>query len=738
MLKNFVKLFSGDPTKKTVDQFANLVVQVNALEAEYEALSDDALRAKTDEFKARVARAIDGVEDEKERQKFEQDALDEIMPEAFAAVREASKRTIGQRHYDVQIIGGAALHRGQIAEMRTGEGKTLVSTMPVYLNTLTGHGVHLITTNDYLARRDARWMAPIFNALGVSVGVLQMAAATENGKKAFMVDFERESPHEDQHHLRLVDRVEAYSADVTYGTNSEFGFDYLRDNMAMRMTDRVQRGHYYAIVDEVDNVLIDEARTPLIISGPASGDLEWYGRMAQVVKQLRPEDYEVDEKNRGVSLTEVGISHVESILGTTLLDPDRPEDLTPEQARLTGYLEQSLRAQFLFIRNKEYLVLGGKVVIVDEFTGRQMPGRRWSDGLHQAVEAKEGVKVEPENVTYATITLQNYFRMYQKLAGMTGTALTEAEEFNKIYKLEVAPVPPNLEYQSYGKGASLTEIKTKDDEGYTYSYFARTGETTPLFYKRKDFPDVIYRTVEAKLRAIATEIIRYNALGKPMLVGTTSVESSDRLSNRLKAEPVRRLLQVTLVRNAFIKASNKEEDGRLIPELAPFNEPLEKITPDAMRNFIKPHGLTNINPEEPSNLKTLLELLFLPESAGERLKSIIQGGVSHLVLNARKHTEESQIIAGAGAFGAVTIATNMAGRGVDIKLGGEVAEEVISAANRVLRKAGYEDPFDMTLEERRQALLKVDPVNFGIYDAEVKLFLQYFEDMERVKELGGL
>ena len=746
MLKNFVKLFSGDPTKKTVDQFAELVIKVNALEAEYEALSDDALRAKTDEFKARIARALVGLNPSTvggqggndERQKFEQDALEEIMPEAFAAVREASKRTIGLRHYDVQIIGGASLHSGQIAEMRTGEGKTLVSTMPVYLNTLTGRGVHLITVNDYLARRDARWMAPIFHALGVSVGVLQMAAATENGKKAFMVDFERESPHEDQHHLRLVDRVEAYSADVTYGTNSEFGFDYLRDNMAMRLDQRVQRGHYYAIVDEVDNVLIDEARTPLIISGPASGDLEWYGRMAQVVKQLRSEDYEVDEKNRGVSLTEVGISHVEAILGTQLLDPDRPEDLTPEQARLTGYLEQALRAQFLFIRNKEYLVQGGKVVIVDEFTGRQMPGRRWSDGLHQAVEAKEGVKVEPENVTYATITLQNYFRMYQKLAGMTGTALTEAEEFNKIYKLEVAPVPPNLEYQSYGKGAALTEVKTKDDEGYAYSYFARTGETTPLFYKRKDFPDVIYRTVEAKLRAIVTEIIRFNALGKPMLVGTTSVESSDRLSGRLKAEPVRRLLQVTLVRNAFIKASNKEEDGRLIPELAPFNEALEKITPDAMRNFIKPHGLTNINPEEPSNLKTLLELLFLPENAANRLKAIIQGGVSHLVLNARKHTEESQIIAGAGAFGAVTIATNMAGRGVDIKLGGEVAEEVISAANRVLRKAGYANPFDMTLEERRQALLKVDPVNFGIYDAEVKLFLQYFEDMEKVKELGGL
>jgi len=738
MLKNFVQLFSGNPTKKTVEQFKDLIVQVNELEAEYTALSDDALRAKTVEFKARVAKAIDGVEDETERNKFEQDALDEIMPEAFAAVREASKRTIGLRHYDVQIIGGGALHHSQIAEMRTGEGKTLVSTLPVYLNTLTGRGVHLITVNDYLARRDARWMAPIFDALGISVGVLQMAAVTENGKKAFLVDFEKESPHEDQHNLRLVERVEAYSADVTYGTNSEFGFDYLRDNMAMRLENRVQRGHYFAIVDEVDNVLIDEARTPLIISGPASGDLEWYGKMAVVVKQLRVEDYEVDEKNRGVSLTEVGISHVESILGLTLLDPDRPEDLTPEQARLTGYLEQALRAQFLFIRNKEYLVQGGKVVIVDEFTGRQMPGRRWSDGLHQAVEAKEGVKVEPESVTYATITLQNYFRMYQKLAGMTGTALTEAEEFNKIYKLEVAPVPPNLEYQSFGKGAPLTEIKSKDEEGYAYSFFARAGETTPLFYRRKDYPDVIYRTVEAKLRAIVTEIIRYHALGKPMLVGTTSVESSDRLSGRLKAEPVRRLLQVALVRRAYMQAKDIEEDGRLIAELAPFNEAIEKITPDILRNFIKPHGMTNINPEEAANLKILITLLGLPEEAGSRLKAIIQGGVPHLVLNARKHTEESQIIASAGAFGSVTIATNMAGRGVDIKLGGEVAEEVISAANRVLRKVGYADPFDMTLEERRQALIKADPAQFGIYEAEVKLFLQYFEDMERVKELGGL
>jgi preprotein translocase subunit SecA len=763
MLKNFVKLFGGDPTKKTVEKLGDLVVQINDLEPQFEALSDDALRAKTDEFRARLAPLLSpqvagGSEggDEGEQFKVQQEALDEILPEAFAAVREASKRTIGLRHYDVQLIGGAVLHGGAIAEMKTGEGKTLVATLPLYLNALTGKGTHLITVNDYLARRDARWMAPIFHMLGLSVGVLQMAAVTENGKKAFIVDFERESPHEDQRHLRMVDRVEAYAADVTYGTNSEFGFDYLRDNMTMRLSDRVQRGHHYAIVDEVDNVLIDEARTPLIISGPASGDLEWYGKMAQVVKQLKPEDYEVDEKNRTVSLTEVGVAHVESILGMQLLDPDRPEDLTPEQARMTGYLEQALRAQYLFHRNKDYLVQAGKVVIVDEFTGRLMPGRRWSDGLHQAVEAKEGVKVEPENVTYATITLQNYFRMYKKLAGMTGTALTEAEEFNKIYKIEVSPIPTNLEYQSLRADATLVEQKAKDDEGYQYSYFVSKqasnrgdgkastpvggteGGSEKIFYRRKDYPDVIYRTVETKLRAIVMEIVRYHVMGRPMLVGTTSVESSDRLSNRLKAEPVRRLMQIALVRHTWMQANNREEDGRLIPELVPFNEPLEKITPDALRKFIQPFGLTNINPEDPSNMPIVLDILRLDEQYINRLKSVLQGGVPHQVLNARRHTEESQIIAGAGAFGAVTIATNMAGRGVDIKLGGELAEEVIAAVNRVLRKAGYQDPFDMTLEERRQALLKVDSSNYGIYDAEVKLFLQYFEDMERVKELGGL
>jgi preprotein translocase subunit SecA len=742
MLKNFVKIFGGDPNKKTIEQFRSIALQINSLEPQFEALSDEALRLKTDEFRARVADSVGNVEglEEKEQFKAYQDALEEILPEAFAVVREASKRTIGLRHFDVQMIGGIALHRGSIAEMRTGEGKTLVATLPVYLNALIGRGIHLVTVNDYLARRDARWMAPIYHILGLSVGVLQMAAVTENGKKAFIVDFERESPHEDQRHLRMVDRRLAYEADVTFGTNAEFGFDYLRDNMTMRLSDRVQRGHHYAIVDEVDNVLIDEARTPLIISGPASGDLEWYGKMAQVVKQLRPEDYELNEKDRNVSITEVGLARVEQMLGLTLMDPDRPEDVTPEQARLRGHLEQALRAQFVFHRNKDYLVQGGKVVIVDEFTGRLMPGRRWSDGLHQAVEAKEGAKIEPENVTYATITLQNYFRMYKKLAGMTGTALTEAEEFSKIYNLEVVPIPANLEYQAFGSNAVLAEVKAKDEDGYAYTYFAKREdrEQSPLFYRRKDYPDIIYKTFEAKLRSIVMEIVREHVRGRPLLVGTTSVESSELLSNRLKAEPLRRLLQVTLVRRVWMQANNREEDGRLIPELQPFNEPLEKVTPDSMRKFIQPFGLTNINPEDASNLHVVLEILRLEEGDVDRLKKVLQGGVPHEVLNARKHTEESQIIAGAGAFGAVTIATNMAGRGVDIKLGGELAEEVIAAVNRVLGRAGYENPFDITQEERREALKKVDPSNYGIYDAEVKLFLQYFEDMERVKELGGL
>ena len=739
MLQKFVKVFGGDPNKREIEKTTDIVDQINSLEAQFEALSDEELRLKTDEFRKHLAHELEGIEDEDERRQVEQELLDGLLPEAYAVVREAAKRTIGQRPYDVQLIGGIVLHQGKIAEMRTGEGKTLVATLPLYLNALTGRGVHLVTVNDYLARRDARWMGAIYHFLGLSVGILQMAAATENGKKAFLFDPTRESPREDQEGMRLVERVEAYQADITYGTNSEFGFDYLRDNMVMRAEEKVQRGHYYAIVDEVDNVLIDEARTPLIISGPASGDVEWYAKMAVLVRQLKAEDYEVSEKDHSVSLTEIGTVHVEQLLGQPLRDPDRPEDVTPEQAHLLGFLEQALRAQHLFKRNKDYLVQGGKVIIVDEFTGRLMPGRRWSDGLHQAVEAKEGVKVEPENVTYATITLQNYFRMYKKLAGMTGTALTEAEEFDKIYKLPVLPVPTNLEYQAFGSDAPLVEVKAKDEDGFDYTYFARADDPQKQVYlwRRKDYPDVIYRTAEAKLRSIVREITTYHVQGRPMLVGTTSVEGSERLSNRLRAEPIRRLLQILLIRSAWMEKNDRFEDGRLIPELQPLNAPLEQLRPEDLRPMAKELGLS-LNPEDASNLKRLLTILNLDEADTDRLKSVLQGGVPHQVLNARKHTEESMIIAGAGAFGAVTIATNMAGRGVDIKLGGDLAEEILSGVNRVLRKAGVQDPYDMPLQERREALQKVDPSLYGIYETEAKYFLNFFDEMERVRELGGL
>ena len=742
MLKKLVSIFGGDPNQKRIDELAEMAAEINALEPVFEQLSDAELRTKTAEFRTKIQDAVAGLElGSDEYFKAEQDELNNIMFEAFATVREASKRTLGMRHYDVQLIGGITIHRGEVAEMRTGEGKTLVGTLPVYLNALTGRGVHLITVNDYLARRDPRWMGPIYDFLGLSVGILQSAASTENGKKAFLYDPEKESGQEDQHQLKLVDRKEAYAADITYGTNSEFGFDYLRDNMAMSFDRRVQRGHYFAIIDEVDNVLVDEARTPLIISGPSQGDMGDYTRMAQVARQLRAEDYEVNERDRSIALTEIGIAHVEELLGEPLSDPERPEDVTPEQARLLGYLEQALRAEYLFKRNKDYLVQGGKVIIVDEHTGRLMAGRRWSDGLHQAVEAKEGVKIEPENITYATVTLQNYFRMYNKLAGMTGTALTEAEEFDKIYKLEVLPIPTNLEYQAANEAYAMESRSAKEPEtGYEYTYYVPKGvpaDYAPELWKRKDYPDSIYRTVEAKLRAIVKEAAHFYVIGRPQLIGTTSVASSDRLSGRLHADPVRRLLQTLLIRYRWMEANDREEDGRAINELKPLYEPLEQITPTILRDFAKPLNMS-INPGDPENLQALLHILNLHENDIPRLEELIKGGIPHNVLNARKHTEESQIIAGAGAFGAVTIATNMAGRGVDIKLGGDIAEEILANVNRVLSKNNVENYFNLNLEEQRQVLLERNDIDYGIYDAEIRLFLQYFEEMEQVKAVGGL
>ncbi len=754
MLNRFVKIFGGDPHKREISRLSETIDQINALEAEYEKLSLEELAAKTREFRMRLAAGED---------------LDDILVEAFATVREASKRTIGLRPYDVQLIGGITLHQGKIAEMRTGEGKTLVATLPMYINALAlnpawveqakkkwgenyerwsfeplnglpvGSGVHLVTVNDYLARRDARWMAPIFNTLGLSVGVLQMAARTENGKKAFVVDLERDSPHEDQDQLVMVPRSQAYAADITYGTNSEFGFDYLRDNMAMRLSDRVQRGHFYAIIDEVDNVLIDEARTPLIISGPSHDDSAWYERMSQIVRQLNPEDYEVSEKDRNVTLTEVGEVHVEELLNMQLRDPERPEDVTPEQARVIGYLEQALRAQHLFRKNKEYLVQAGKVIIIDEFTGRLMPGRRWSDGLHQAVEAKEGVRVQPENITYATITIQNYFRMYDKLAGMTGTALTEAEEFSKIYDLEVLPIPTNLEYMADRPDQKLIALEAKDELGYKYTFYTREDdpEHHELFWKRKDYPDVVYRTEEAKMRASTAEILHMYVAGRPVLVGTTSVELSERISNRLRAEPLRRMSQVLLLRDAWLRNNQREEDGRLIEELEFLNESIDRLNITEMRKLARQLEIS-MTPEDDENLRRLASIMRMDPADTDRLRLALQAGIPHEVLNARKHTEESQIIAGAGAFGAVTIATNMAGRGVDIKLGGDLAEEVLVSVNRVLKRGGYEDPYNMNLQARYDALIAIPESEYGVYSSEINYFIKYVEEMEKVRTRGGL
>ncbi len=723
MFKNLTRLIGGDPIRRQLENFSQRVGDINALEPGLQALDDQALRTRTAELRARLAQG---------------ETLDDLLVEAFALVREASVRTIGLRHFDVQLIGGMVLHEGKIAEMRTGEGKTLVATLPLVLNALPGEGVHLVTVNDYLARRDARWMGPIYHFLGLSVGVLQEAARTENGRKAFLFDPERISAQEDVHQLRMVDRAQAYAADVTYGTNNEFGFDYLRDNMARSLEARVQRGHAYAIVDEVDNILIDEARTPLIISGPSQEDPQTYEQMARVVRQLKPEDYEINERDRTVSLTEIGEDHVEQLLGMAMRDPDRPEDITPEQARLLGHLEQALRAEHLFKRNKHYVVQAGRVVIVDEFTGRLMAGRRWSDGLHQAVEAKEGARIREENVTYATITLQNYFRMYGKLAGMTGTALTEAEEFNKIYKVDVIPLPTNLEFIAAQPDSDLVEGELREDGG-RYTYFARRDdpERAPVFWRRKDYPDVVYRTEESKLRAVATEILKRQVLGQPLLVGTTSVEMSERLSARLRAEPLQRLASVMLLRDAFLESKGKSDEGLRVPELVPLYAPLEELTPAQLRPLARDLGLV-LTPTRPENLQRLLHLLGLEPGCQDRLAAALESGVRHAVLNAKKHDEESRIIAGAGALGGVTIATNMAGRGVDIKLGGEVAEEVLAAVHRVLRRSGIADPENLSLEERLVRLEALDREAVGIYEAEVALFRQFMEDEKRVKQVGGL
>ncbi len=516
MLKSLTKLLGGS-NEGALKKLRRIVDDVNDLEGEFERMSDGELATLRYKFRQR----LDNGEE-----------LDDILPEAFAAVREASKRVLGMRHFDVQLIGGMVLHQGKIAEMRTGEGKTLVATLPAYLNSLVG-GVHVVTVNDYLARRDAQWMGQIYHFLGASVGVLQH-------QSAYLFDPEAETPERGMDNLRRVERQQAYAADITYGTNNEFGFDYLRDNMVMDLSQRVQDKLEFAIVDEVDNILIDEARTPLIISGPSqqSNDSE-YRRFARVARNLNfDEDYTVDEKHRTAALTVEGIAKLENMLNIDDLYHHRNN-------HLVGFAENGLKAQAVFERDRDYVVQEGQVIIVDEFTGRLMHGRRYSEGLHQAIEAKENVKVQQESVTYATITLQNYFKLYKKLSGMTGTASTEGEEFWKIYQLDVVEIPTNM----------------------------------PMI--RQDDQDLVYPNQDSKYRAVVGEIKERSRRGQPVLVGTTDIDKSELLSGLLR-----------------------------------------------------------------------------------------KAGVKHEVLNAKQHEREAHIVAQAGRPGAVTVATNMAGRGTDIILGG--------------------------------------------------------------------
>ncbi|MBO9427155.1 preprotein translocase subunit SecA [Labrenzia sp. R4_1] len=559
------KLF-GSSNDRKVKSFRARVEQINALETEIQALSDEDLRAQTEKFREQLKNGA---------------SLDDILAPAFATVREAAKRALGQRHYDVQLIGGMVLNSGQIAEMRTGEGKTLVATAPVYLNALLGEGVHVVTVNDYLAQRDSEWMGQVYKFLGLSVGCIT-------------------------HGLSDEERRAAYAADVTYGTNNEFGFDYLRDNMKHDRASMVQRGHAFAIVDEVDSILIDEARTPLIISGPLEDRSEFYNTVDAFIPNLTEEDYELDEKARSATFTEAGNEKLEGLLAEAdLLKGDSLYDV--ENVSIVHHLQQALKAHKLFQRDKDYIVRNGEVVIIDEFTGRMMPGRRFSEGLHQALEAREKVRIQPENQTLASITFQNYFRMYGKLAGMTGTASTEADEFADIYKLEVVEIPTNVSVQ------------------------------------RIDDDDEVYRTFQEKFNAIVKLIDECKERRQPILVGTTSIEKSEILAELLKQHGYK---QIDLSDPAAFAAAQKKDDGK------------SKV---------------------------------------------------FAVLNARYHEQEAFIVAQAGLPGAVTIATNMAGRGTDIQLGGNADMQIEMTLGEMPEgeeRAAKEAAIRAEVEELKQEALK--------------------------------
>ncbi len=586
-----LKKILPDPNERKVRTRMPIVDHINDLEAEMQTLSDEQLRAKTDYFRQMLDNRERSENDKRDRQ-LEKEVLDLILPESFAVVREASRRVLNMRHFDVQLLGGMFLHDGGIAEMRTGEGKTLVATLPAYLNALSGKGVHVITVNDYLAQRDAEWMGRLYTFLGLSVGTV---LSQQRGFNSFL------------------EKKEAYAADITYGTNNEFGFDYLRDNMAGSRTQLVQRLFNYAIIDEVDSILIDEARTPLIISGRLEQSADLYRTMARIAPLLQPErDYTVDEKARNVILTEEGIDRAQELLNI--------EDLFDIQHNMAHHMLQALKAKELFKRDIDYVVKDNEVVIVDEFTGRLMEGRRWSDGLHQSVEAKEGVNIQDETQTLASITFQNLFRLYPKLSGMTGTALTEEAEFGKIYDLSVTAMPTN-----------------RSDV-------------------RKDLSDTIYKNEQIKMYKVVEEIVDYHQQGRPVLVGTVSIEKSEEIS-ALLSKPVEmtRHLRDKAARLQASLGQDKRQD--LLDKLGSKLKQPEMASPEDF--------------EEIANAESSDIAVFLQDIA-KTLRAVrtIQSGLPHQVLNAKHHEKEALIVAQAGRRGAITIATNMAGRGTDILLGG--------------------------------------------------------------------
>ncbi len=637
-----------DTSKKDVDALLPLVDAVNALEPDISALDAAALHAKGPEFRERMAKG---------------ETMEQLMPEVFAVVREASKRLISMRHFDVQIIGAAVLHQGRIAEMKTGEGKTLVAVGPMVLNALAGKGAHLVTVNDYLARRDAVWMGPVYDFMGLSVGIIQGQSA-DSDELGGSYRYVRGAPHDDPRYQDLVPctRREAYVCDITYGTNHEFGFDYLRDNMAVEVGQLSMRQLNFAIIDEVDSILVDEARTPHIISGPSMEDVSVYKEVNVIVKQLEPEaHYVADKKNHSCSMTEEGMDKVEELLGI---------DNLASEPKLFHHVNASVKAYGLFDKDVDYVVRQGEVVIVDENTGRMMFGRRFSDGLHQALEAKEGVTVQRESQTVAVITFQNLFRLYDKLAGMTGTAKTEEDEFRKIYGLDVVCVPTNQ----------------------------------PMI--REDQADIVYKTLDAKFRGISWEILRLFTKQQPVLVGTRSIDMTEVTSNRLTSDMLQKLVQVVRLRDALEVSRTVPKEHRT-DATNMMNTDLVEIKRPQLAEVMSKAGLPS-DPLSDEAMAWCLNTFELPTENKEYLDEALRHGIPHNILNAKFHEREALIIAEAGRKGGVTIATNMAGRGVDILLGGRVSDELVERSRAAAGDREFEMKEDAT-SYRRGGDLRASP-----------------------------